>query len=290
MKKHNAVYSVLFLSPAFILFTAFIIIPICFVIYYSMTKWNGMGSPVFIWFANYKKMFGSMEYWVVIKNSFALIAVSLFVQIPIGLIIAYMIYRTKRGVKFFRSVFFLPVVIAPTAIALMFSLFLNSNLGPVNIFLGKIGLESLQMSWLSDSKVVLWSVILPGIYQYIGFYVVIFLAALYGLPEEVFESASIDGASTMNMFFRIAIPMLKDVLGICAILGVTGSLKAFEHPYIMTWGGPGVQSTFLGLYIYKTAFTDFNFGYAGTIAVSVLFISILFTIFLRKMLMKTYSD
>lgn len=164
----------------------------------------------------------------------------------------------------------------------MFTLFLNSNLGPINVTLAKIGLESLQRSWLSDSKIVLYSVIFPMLWQYIGFYVVIYLAALYSIPEEIFESAVIDGASSFHIFFKIVIPLLQDIIGITVVLCVSGGLKAFEHPYIMTWGGPGVMSSYLGLYLYRMAFGYNNFGYASTVGVTILLIALMFTILFKK--------
>ena len=281
-QKSKVGYSILFVLPTFILFTVFIIMSIGFTLYYSMTRWNAVSSPVFIWFNNYIKMFNSMEYWRILSNTIITILVVIFIQIPCGLIFSFLIYRTKRGAKFFRTAYFLPVVIAPTVIGLMFSLFLNSDIGPLNIILAKVGLESLQMQWLSDSRIVLYSVIIPGVWQFIGFYVVIFLAALYALPEEIFESAVVDGANSFQIFFKIVIPMLRSIIGVAAIFGVTGSLKYFEQPYIMTWGGPGVRSTLLGLYVYKAAFGDMTFGYASTVAVVILFIAVMFTLVFKK--------
>lgn len=290
MKKRNVGYTVLFILPTFIIFTVFIIVPIVLSIYYSMTNWNGLSSPVFVWLDNYRKLLGDKDYWTVLKNTGTVIGISVIFQIPIGLTLAFLIFKTRRGAKFFRSAYFLPVVIAPLAIGVMFTLFLNSELGPINIILAKLGLEFLQRAWLSDSRTVLYSVMFPMIWQYIGFYVVIYLAAMYSLPEELLESAAIDGANVFQVFFKIVIPMLWDVIGITVVLCTVGGLKAFEHPYIMTTGGPGVLSSYVGLYVYKLAFAKNNFGYGSTVGVTVLLIALISTILFRRFVFRpTYE-
>jgi raffinose/stachyose/melibiose transport system permease protein len=164
----------------------------------------------------------------------------------------------------------------------MFTVFLSGDFGPINSFFGSIGLESLQLAWLADSRIVLYSVIFPMIWQFIGFYVVIYLAALYSISPAIFESAVIDGAGSFKIFYRIVVPLLRDIIGITAVLSVTGSLKAFEHSYIMTWGGPGVLSSFLGVYVYRHAFYNANFGYGSAIGVTVLLFALVVYFFYRK--------
>ncbi len=282
MKKNKIGYFILFVLPTFILYTVFIIYPIFMAIYYSMTKWNGMSEPIFIWFNNYIKLIGDNNYWIIIKNSGILIAVSLVFQIPFALFLAYLVYKTKKGAKFFRSVFFIPVIITPTAIAMMFTLFFNSELGPINLIFKRLGLDFLQMNWLSDSRTVLFAVIIPLIWEFIGFYFVIYLAAIYTIPQEIFESAEMDGSSSIKTFIHIVIPMLADVIGVTAVLLTVISLRAFVISYMMTWGGPGVMSSFLGLYVYQEAFQNSNFGYGSTVGVTVLIIAFIFTILLKR--------
>ncbi len=276
-RGQERLFSVLFLSPAFLLYTGFIIAPILVSVYYAMTNWDGVGEMKFIGLQNFEKLFRDPDYRLAFRNSMQVVVLSVAIQIPLGLIFAYMLYLTARGFKFFRTVFFLPVVISPAAIGLMFMLFFNGDLGPLNTLLERLGLDFLTRSWLSDKNTVLYAVMFPMIWQYIGFYILIFLAGLQSIPEQIFESAKIDGASSVQTFFRLTVPMMRDLIGVCIVLCVTGSLKAFDHAYIMTWGGPGVRSSFLAVFMFRTAFMQSQLGRGTAIAITILLFSLVFT-------------
>jgi raffinose/stachyose/melibiose transport system permease protein len=156
----------------------------------------------------------------------------------------------------------------------------------VNSVLRLVGLDVLTRNWLSDKNVVFYTVLTPMIYQYIGLYVVILLAGMQSIPDEVIESAHIDGANSFRVFYNIVIPMQLDIILVCIIMITTGLLKAFEHSYIMTWGGPGVRSAFLGVYMYFKAFMHANFGRASTIAIVILIAALVFTTLFRKIVQK----
>lgn len=268
-ERRNRIFSIVFLAPAFILFTGFVILPILSSAYYSMTSWDGAGPKKFVGLNNFINLLNDPDYWTTISNTMKALVLSVSIQIPVGLVFAYLVYRTTRGFKFFRSVYFLPVVIAPSAVGLMFLLFLNGELGPLNNILTSLGLPFLARNWLTDSSTVLYSVMLPAIWQYIGYFFVIFLAGLQSIPEQIFESAKIDGASSINVFFKLVIPILRDIIHVCIILNVTGSLKAFDHPYIMTWGGPGVRSSYLAVLMFRTAFKQSRLGEGTALGVNV---------------------
>ena len=276
-RGQERLFSVLFLSPAFLLYTGFVIAPILVSAYYAMTNWDGVGEMSFVGLRNFEKLFRDSDYWLTFRNSVKLVVLSVAIQIPMGLIFAYMLYLTVRGFKFFRTVFFLPVVIAPAAIGLMFMLFFNGELGPLNVLLDRLGLDFLMRSWLSDKNTVLYAVMFPMIWQYIGYYILIFLAGLQSIPEQIFESAKIDGASSIQTFIHLAVPMMRDLIVVSIVLCVTGSLKAFDHAYIMTWGGPGVRSSYLAVYMFRTAFMQSQLGKGTAIAITILLLSLVFT-------------
>ncbi len=284
--KEDIFISFLFITPTFLLYFTFVILPIIFSIYYAMTKWDGVGIPKFVGLYNFRSLIENPDYWLTFTNSLQVIIFSLIIQIPLGLVFAYLVYGIIKGFKFFRVVFFLPVVIAPSAIGVMFLLFFNGELGPLNKFLSDVGLEALAQDWLSNAKTVLYAVMFPMIWQYIGFYFVIFLAALQSIPEEIFESAKIDGASSTNVFFHLVVPILRDIIQVCIVLCVTGSLKAFDHPYTMTWGGPGVRSSYLAVYMFRTAFTENLLGRGTAIAITILIFAFLFTYLFNKFFTK----
>jgi raffinose/stachyose/melibiose transport system permease protein len=263
-------------------YLVFVIVPVFLTIWYSLTDWNGVGKQAFNGIANYIQLVTDPDYWVVFKNNFTLVLIALVVQNPVGLVLAYVVSRTRRGYRAFRSIYFLPVVVAASATALMFSVIFNNQVGPFN-YIGKVlGVKFLDINWLSDPKVVLYVVATVQVWQYIGIQFVVFLAAVQSIPGEIYESALLDGASHFRMLFSIVIPLLWEVVQICIIWTVTGCLKAFDHSWLMTWGGPGYASTYLPVYMFRRAFKEFSFSYGSTIAVSILFFSMVFTVLFKK--------
>lgn len=283
MKKYRkAPVCIAFLTPVFLLYTIFLFIPLVQTGYYSFTKWNGVTDKIFVGLDNFKELMGNNDYWLTFQNTIQLVVITLVIQVPVGLLLAYLLYMKTKGMKIFRTIFFLPVVIAPVAISLMFSLFYNSEIGVFNRILEMVGLGRFQTNWLSNIHTLLYAVMAPQVWQYIGLYVTIFLGALQSIPEELVESAEIDGANRVQTFFRIILPEITGFTNICTILCVTGSLKAFEHSWIMTGGGPGVRSAYLGVYMYKTAFVNSEFGLGSAITVTIVVLSLVITLLFNK--------
>lgn len=281
-KKKENLLAAGFLLPVFVIYTVFLFLPLVNTAFYSLTKWNGVTDKVFIGIKNYQELFHNSDYWITFKNTVKLVVITLAIQIPVGLLLAYLLYIKTKGAKLLRTIFFLPVVIAPVAISLMFSLFYNSEIGVYNRILEMIGLGRFQTNWLSNTKTLLYAVMAPQVWQYIGLYVTIFLGALQSVPEELIESAEIDGAGKSRTFFYVVLPQIADFTNICVILCVTGSLKAFEHSWIMTGGGPGVRSAYLGVYMYKTAFVNSDFGSGSAITMTIVALSLVITVLLKS--------
>jgi raffinose/stachyose/melibiose transport system permease protein len=275
-----------FVGPVFVLYTYFIITSVGSTFYYSLTRWDAISKPDFVGVANYLEAFRDPDFAIVMRNTLMGLVFSLLFQVILGLVFAYLIFRTSRGLRQYRALVFMPVVLSQAAVAMMFTLFFNSDVGPVNSVLRGVGLEILARNWLSDKNVVFYAVLTPMIYQYIGLYVIILLAGMQSIPEEILESSHIDGASSFRVFYNIVIPMQLDIILICIIMITTGLLKAFEHSYIMTWGGPGVRSAFLGVYMYFKAFMHANFGRASTIAIVILVAALVFTTLFRWIVRK----
>lgn len=158
----------------------------------------------------------------------------------------------------------------------------NPTFGPINTFLKAVGMEKYIKNWLSDPDIVLFSVILPGIWQYLGYHFVILLAGMQSIPSEIIESARIDGANTVDIFSKIVIPNVKSMIQVCIIINLSGAIKTFDIPYMMTQGGPGASSTFLAIYMYKEAFVDSSIGRGTAIAVCMLIMAVLATAVVNK--------
>lgn len=276
--------------PSFLLFTCFLVIPLILSVIYSCTKWNGINNPIFIGIKNYLYLFENKDFWKCLTNTLILLLASLVFQVYLALIFAWLIFNTGKTVhQIVKFIIFIPVVVAPMAIGLLFSLFYNPEFGLINYILQFFSPNYKQINWLSDSSVVLFSVMLPQIWQYIGLYTVIFLAALIDIPKEIFESSTIDGANRFQIFFHIITPILKDITTVCFILAITGSLKAFDHAWAITGGGPGFDSSYLAILMYKISFIRGQFGLGTTVSVIQLFVAFSLTIITRK-IMKNKED
>lgn len=286
-RNRDLAFSIAYLTPSLILYCTFVIYAIVLAFYYTLTNWSGIGQKALVWFANYRQLILDKEYWQVTRNSFTLVALAILIQNPLGMLLAFFVSRITKGYRFFRSAIFLPVVIPAATTGLMFSLLLNNDLGIMNGFLRAIGLGFLQQNWLTDPKIVIFSVALPQVWQYLGIHFVIYLAAIQSIPKEIIESALIDGANSLQTLRKMVIPLLWEVVQIGIILNVTGALKAFDMSWIMTWGGPGISSAYISVLMFRYAVKGFNFSYGITIAMTILIYSVTFTVVFKKLFGKS---
>ncbi len=288
-KRRKLRDAVLFSVPGFLIFTIFMLLPIFLSFYYSFTNWSG-GDVTFIGLKNFREMFTSSEYHIAIKNTFFFVALSLFVKVPIAAVLAFLLYRTVRGYKVFRTVIFLPVIIAPIAIGMMFSILLNADIGPVGQFFRNIGLKQFDIVWLSNPKYVLWAVCIPQIWSNIGLHVTLFLAGMQSVSEDVIESAKIDGATSGIIFRKIMLPLITEISQVSIIMTITGALKSFGIPWAMTTGGPGNASTFFSILMFTKAFEESRFGYASAVSIMILFYGMMFTVAFKWIYKKLLGD
>jgi raffinose/stachyose/melibiose transport system permease protein len=282
MKNRKTLFSTLFLAPAFLVYSLFIIFAVVLTIYYSLGEWDGIGVLKFNNFLNYIEMFKSKDYLIVFKNTFIVVLLTALFQVPMGILFAWMVFVIPKGYKFFRSSFFLPVVISNSAVAIMFMTLLNDSIGPVNFILRALGLDVLARNWLSDPATALYAVAVPQLWHYIGLPFVLFLAGFLSLPQSIIESARIDGAKNSVIFRKIAMPMISNITKISVVICVTGTLKAFESAWIMTTGGPGLASAYLSILMYRSVFRESDFGFGSAIAVSILLYSLLLSWLIQK--------
>jgi len=290
MYRRNKIIIPLFILPALILYITFMVYPIFWTVFVSLFKWSGiqLGAMKFQGLSNYIKLFTTPMFYRVLKNTGILMLFSVFVRIPIGVVLSVVLYKAFRGYKFFRSIYFFPVVISSASIALMFSLIYSPSMGIINITLEKLGLGSLSRIWLADPKVVIYAAIAPITWQYIGLMMFLSLTGFQSISEEIFEAAEMDGAVGWKKLRYIMLPLNWDAIQVCIIISVIGSLRSFDHVYILTGGGPNHASEILGIYLYKQAFTVFHFGYASSIATFILVFGFLFSVIFKKYFSVTY--
>jgi raffinose/stachyose/melibiose transport system permease protein len=259
----------------FLYFLYILIVPLGTSVYYSLTKWKGVGEPHFIGFKNYVTLIHDSNFWLVTGNTFILSILCVLGQVGIALIIAFLMTIRRLSFKtFHRAIIFFPVVMAPIVVGYVWRFIYNSNYGLLNMLLNSIGKSSWIRNWLDDPDIVLRSVSIPVIWQYIGLYMILLLSAISAIPQEVFECAEIDGATGMKKSMYITLPLIWDTLKICIILCASGTMKIYDHLVALTNGGPGKSSSSLALYCYNYTFKFGNFGVGAAIAVSIMIFAV----------------
>ncbi len=279
-RKRDKIDAYLFLLPSFLGLLLFKWYPNISSLALSFTEWNGFTKINFIGLQNFQKLFHYDTFLIALKNTafFALGVVP--GQLILALIVAQLLNTKIRGQKFYRVVFFMPYISALVSVAIVWSVLLHPTFGPINLFLKHIGFSN-PPAWLSDTRWALPSIIGMSIWKSFGYFSVIFLAGLQGIPEFLYEAATIDGASSFQKFTKITLPLLTPSIFYSLIVATIGSFKVFDQVYIMTEGGPGRATTTLVQFIYEKAFTDFRLGYASAAAM-VLFIITLALTFIQK--------
>jgi raffinose/stachyose/melibiose transport system permease protein len=282
-KRFDFFYAFLFVLPALAVYLFYFIIPIPTSAYYSFFDWNGISAEMrYLGFNNWTGLFDDPVFWKSLLNNIILVVASILIQLPIALLLAVLVSSKLKGNKLFKLLYFIPMMLSAVAIGMTWNFIYEPNYGLLNSLLSGLGLESLTRGWLGEPQLALGAVIVAICWQYIPFYMVIFAAALSGIPPDFMEAAYIDGASKIQAFFSITIPLLSNTIKTAAILSLTGSLKYFALIFVMTEGGPNHASELMATYMYKQAFTSFRMGYGSTVAVSIFFISFVLTILVLR--------
>jgi raffinose/stachyose/melibiose transport system permease protein len=269
-----------YMLPALILYFIFFIIPFSRTFYYSFFEWNGFGKTTFVGLQNYVKLTKDELFLTGIGR---VLLWAILLKVGSGLVLASMLRRPIRGSKFFSAAFFMPVVISTAAIALMFTLIYDLDAGLLNTMLRSIGLESWARIWLGDKHTAFYAVIAAPIWHTIGYFFIILLAGMQNISEEIYESATIDGANAWVLFSRITVPLVWPILQICMILAITGAIKNFDYVFIMTKGGPGTSTQVPATYMYDTIFVGLKYGYGTAIAFTIFLFSLIVTLVFRKL-------
>jgi len=286
--QRNKLAILIGLVPALLIYLIFSIIPILISIYYSFMDWNGFGAMKFVGLQNFIDIAKDPVFWKSLKNNLFVVAASVFGQIPIALGLALLLNRKLKGAKIFRTIGFMPVVISTVVISLTWNMLLNSEFGFVNQLLKMIGLGSLAQNWLGDPKLSMISVCITIIWQFVGLYFIIFLAALQNVPAEVLEAAEIDGASGWKRTLFITIPMIWDTILLSVILCISGSLRTFDLIYVMTNGGPAHSTEVMAIYMYEKTFSSMKYGYGSAVSIYIFAFSLIL-IWISKLILQRKS-
>ncbi len=266
-----------FLLPNLIGFVVFIVLPVVFSFTMSFTNWDGYLRRDFIGLGNYVRMFGNETFRISLANTLAYTFFSVPVAVAFAIVLAVLLNYGGRMITAYRLFIFLPYVSSTIAIAAVWNLILHPSLGPVNQFLLNIGFENVPR-WFSSSRWALSSVIIVSIWKNVGYFMVIILAALQGIPASLYECAEIDGAGPLQRFFNITIPLLTPAIFFTTVIGIIQSFKVFDLIFALTEGGPGRATNVLAYTVYQEAFMRYRMGYASALAVFLFLMIMVFTL------------
>jgi multiple sugar transport system permease protein len=262
-RQRESLMGYLFLSPWILGFVVFLAGPMIASFYLSFTQYKVIKAPLWVGLANYQRMFTDELFYQSLKVTVVYTAISVPLGIAAALGVAVLLNQKIVASGLFRTIFYLPSIISGVAVAIVFAWIFNFRFGILNYLLSLVGIPG--PNWLGSPRWALWAFVLMSLWG-IGGNVVIFLAALQGVPQSLYEAAEIDGAGSWQRFWSITLPMISPALLFVFIMGVIGTFQTFTQSYIMTGGGPANATLFYLLYLYKNAFNWFEMGYASAMA------------------------
>jgi ABC-type sugar transport system permease subunit len=273
---------ILFLMPAALLMAVFVAYPLVDSLVLSLYRWNGLEAREFIGLRNFEYLLtGDDVFWTSLQHNVMFSIGTTVGTVLIGFVLAVAIERRVHGWRFFKIVYFLPVMMPITVVGLLWGRIYDPTMGPLNALLHVVGVSS-PPEWLGNASMALPAVIAVTIWQYSGFPMIILLAAMENIPTDLHDAATLDGVNVWNRVRHIIFPLVQPVFAVIIMLQIIFSFKVFDIVWVMTQGGPGEASDVLGVYLYKAAFTYERFGYGSAVAVMMsLIIFALSLVYLR---------
>ena len=282
----------LFILPGFLLMTVFVFFPLILNFVYSLFQWSAFSqNKVFVGIEYYKRILQDPIIVTALKNNTLYAVVSVICQCGIGLILAALLENNKmrRFQPFFRTAYFIPSIISITVIGLLWQFVYNPQIGIVNPLLETLGLGKYTADWLGSSETAMGAVIFVSQWQNIGCIMLLYIVAIQKIDESIFESAIIDGATGIQSFFRILVPLVKDTILVTCVITVIGAFRVFSEVYVMTGGGPGHTTETLASYMYRVGFRNDEMGYSAAIA-TLIFIILLVLTFIQMKLSGNFNE
>ncbi|MBB6730022.1 carbohydrate ABC transporter permease [Cohnella zeiphila] len=271
----------LYVLPSLLLLLGIVYVPIVLTGYYGLNDWDGIGKMTFIGLDNYARLLKDGVFWSSAGHSllFALLsAVFLALYMAVALVLSGRI----KGAQLLRKIYLIPMLLSSVAIAQLWLKIYHPTNGILNGLLESLGVEDTP-DWLADPSIVLGALFVPILWQYAGFYILIYYAALKNIPASLTEAARIDGANSRQVALRIKLPLVREVVKVTIVLAVVGSLKYFDLIYVMTDGGPNQASEVMASYMYHKAFREFDYGYGSAIGFFLLLVCLVATWIIRRL-------
>jgi multiple sugar transport system permease protein len=270
----------LLVSPYLIHFLLFVAFPVIFSVVLTFHKWNIIAPMEYTGLTNYIRLFSDATFWKSLGNTLIFLVIHIPLQIVVALIIAEILNQNLKFRGFFRAAFFLPVVVSGVVVTILWQQLYGFDVGLLNRLLMKIGLS--KVGWLTDPNLAMSSIAIMATWKNVGLYIILFLVGLQTVPNHYYEAADLEGASRMQKFFKITIPMINPTIFMVVILSTIGGFSLFIEPYVMTGGGPLNSTISAVLYIYKQGFTYYHMGYASTLGLFFAVIILLVVVIQKK--------
>jgi raffinose/stachyose/melibiose transport system permease protein len=271
-----------FVLPGLIWFCLIALVPVVQSAGYSFLKWDGMTQAQFIGLDNYALLWNDPLFHRAVINSLILAAASVFIQLPVSMLLALVLAAGVKGENLYRNLFFVPVIISGTIIANLWMKVYHPSYGLLNIALQAVSLPGWQREWLGDTSTALAACFVPMVWQYIGYHMLLFYSAAKSISDEIFEAARVDGASKVQIALRITLPQIVPMIKACVIFAIIGSLKSFDILYVLTRGGPVHATEVPSLLMFTKIFTTNQYGYASAIAIFIIVECLAFTLLVQK--------
>lgn len=284
--------SILFLvGPGLAIFLFMIGIPVIMSVYYGATNWSGIGQYEFVGLQNFIDILTKDPvFWKGLWHAALLAALTVILQHPIAILISILLTYCGKLEKFFAAIFFIPAVISVVVTSKLWVSIFHPTYGLVNKALDVFHLSFLKHNWLGDPSTAIWCIILVVMWQGFGYALLLYHSGLQGIPESMKEAAMLDGANQFQLYTKVIIPLLFPVMRVAIVLAVVTCLKQMETIFLMTGGGPGDSTEFLGNYLYKTAFSSSLYGYGNAISVLFVVFCLILTVILNKTLKKDVGE
>lgn len=275
------------LAPGLALYATFFLVPIGTLVATAFTDWSLHGVR-FVGLDNFTAVLGDETFWLAARNTGTYILAAICIQVPLATVVALVLARRIRGWRLARLLLFLPNMMSGAALGLVYVFVFNPRFGLVSALLRATGLDGLARDWLFDVDTAIWAVTSTWVFS-IGLYVILILTEIQSLPPEVHEAAALDGASTLQREWRITVPLIRPVVGTCALLAVLFTLSYFDGVYVMTGGGPADQTATLSLYGYR-AYGDGDWGLANAVGALILATGTALILLVRRVARLEQSD
>ncbi|MEH7438062.1 sugar ABC transporter permease [Neobacillus drentensis] len=292
-QQYNQIYrnqwkmAILFLLPYLFLFVMFRLGPGIVGLLTSFTSWHIIGTPEWIGMDNFKSLIQDKMFYTALKNTIYFLVITAPVMIILGLGLAILLNQPIKGKTMARTIIFAPYVIMSTVVGVIWNWIYDNNVGLLNYVLSFVGIDKIE--WLTNTNSAMIAISITTCWWLVGYNMILFLAGLQEIPEELYEAATVDGAGTWRKFISITLPLLQPTMFVVIMMTVINCFQVFDQVYVMTGGGPGTSTLTIVQYLYYQAFQNFNLGYGSTIGFVLFIVLIIFAI-LQRVLMRSKQE